>query len=97
MSTFINNLARARDQAHDAARKLMREIAEDIRDEASANAPVKSGELRGSYHVSQVDDLTFRVGSTAAHAPHVEYGSTRTPARPHLLPAAENARRKLKG
>lgn len=63
------------------------DIAQDMRD----TAPVDTGALVAGI-VEEVDGLTGRAVSTADHSWAVEGGTSRMPARPFALPAAEKSR-----
>ena len=79
-------------------KKQVRAVAARIRDDARRSAPRKTGALRRSIKVDNVLDdqgrVVFRVGwdkRIAFYGPLVELGARRTPARPHLVPAALRA------
>lgn len=57
---------------------------------AQDRVPVESGELRDAIHVDDDDGVYVVAGDTDAFYGHmVEHGTTRTPPRPFLVPAAE--------
>lgn len=74
----------------------MRELANKIRDDARALAPVKTGALRRSIRVENVYDpatkmVEFHVGwdkSIAWYGMLVEFGTEHAAPQPHLRPAA---------
>ena len=53
--------------------------------------PVDSGALRSSVHVRQ-EGTTASVSAGAPHAAMVEYGTSRMPPRPFMLPMAAGMR-----
>lgn len=55
---------------------------------ARSLAPVESGALRDGITVRTAGAGIAEVVSTAAHSAMVEYGTSRAPAQPFLLPAA---------
>ena len=57
-------------------------------DAAKKLAPVKSGELRQSIGVRREGDLQAAVIAAAPHSAMVEYGTSRAPAQPFMLPMA---------
>ena len=81
------------DTAIAAAPTLDGIIAEDasaaIQAQAQANAPVRTGFLRGSI-IRVVQGGQFAVQALANYAGFVEYGTRRMAARPYLTPAAES-------
>ena len=76
--------------------QAIREVADQCANEAKALAPVRTGALRDSIHVEDVDELTVAVGSELEYSPFVEYGTSRMAAQSYLTPAAINARENLK-
>src|SRR6266508_3487426 len=79
-------------------KKQVRAVANEIRKEARALAPVKTGNLRRNITVDNVLDeegrVVYRVGwrPEAWYGSLVELGTEDTPARPHLRPAADKVR-----
>lgn len=76
-----------------AAAAVAREVAA-IGDDAQAGAPVDTGELRESIRRSQ-RGMFGRVQATARHAGFVEFGTSKAPAQPYMMPAVEKARRRF--
>ena len=80
-------------------KRQVRAVAAQIRDEARAAAPRKSGALRRSIKVDNVLDpqtgaVVYRVGwdkRIAYYGPLVERGTNDTRARPHMVPAVLRA------
>jgi len=64
-------------------------IADEVRDEAKALAPVDTGKLRDSIQVSNGDD-TDTIYSDVPYARVIEYGTRATPAQPFFRPAVRN-------
>lgn len=84
LEAILRNLKRNTDEAN-------KQIAEDIADDAQANAPVDTGELRASIHTEKTDNgLAVVVG--AAYGAFVELGTSKMAAQPYLGPAAAKAR-----
>jgi HK97 gp10 family phage protein len=58
---------------------------------AKIKAPVLTGNLRRSIHtetaVSGSNEAEARVGTNVEYAPHVEFGTSKQRAQPHLRPA----------
>jgi len=61
-----------------------------IQTQAQANAPVRTGFLRSSI-TRLVSGGRFVVSALAGYAGYVEYGTSRSAARPFMTPAAESA------
>lgn len=82
-------------------KKQVRAVANEIRREARALAPVATGNLRRNIVVDNVLDdegrVVYRVGWSpkAWYGLLVELGTEDTPARPHLRPAADKVNRAL--
>jgi HK97 gp10 family phage protein len=72
----------------------MRAGAEAIEQEAKARVTVASGDLRDAIHTEvDGDDVYVMAGDDDVFYGHfVEFGTTRTPARPFLVPALEARR-----
>lgn len=85
------NIARAVEAGRKAAPKGAGRAAREILDDVRADAPVRTGELRSSYEAWEDADGAH-VGSDAKHAPPVEFGTSDTPAQPHVRPAVNRAR-----
>lgn len=74
--------------------------AELIEQGAKARVPVETGKLRDAIHTKRVGLAEYAViaGDSKAFYGHmVEHGTTRTPPRPFLLPAAEESRSAVEG
>jgi HK97 gp10 family phage protein len=68
----------------------LREIATQLRDDAVAAAPVRTGDLAASIYMRGGKDFR-RVGSDIRYAFFVEFGTSDTPPQPFLFPAARRA------
>ena len=87
-----NRLPALKGQAKANASALVRRTAFAILAGTQDRAPVDTGALRASYSVEMDGDLTAIVGTNIEYAVPVELGSSRSPAQPHLIPAAEAER-----
>lgn len=77
----------------DAASAHLKDLAEQIADDAKAGAPVATGKLRDSIHVEPSEDgKSFTVIADATYAAVVEAGTATRPANPFLRNAAFKAR-----
>lgn len=63
-----------------------------VEGEAKNAAPVLTGNLRRSIHVTPVDTSHALVGTDVEYAPYQEYGTRHMAAQPYLTPAVEHAR-----
>jgi HK97 gp10 family phage protein len=71
----------------------LREVADDIAQDAKQRAPVNTGSLREAIHVEKDDGYMVIAGDDDVFYGHfVEFGTTETGARPFLLPALEGKR-----
>ena len=82
-------------------KKLVSDIQENIEDTmkagagdlaraASGRVPVNTGALKKSIVVREEGGkLSYVISATAPHARFVEFGTRKTPARPFMVPAAE--------
>jgi len=83
-----------------AVQQQLRAVASEVRDDARRLAPVRTGALRRSITVAQVNDPStgqaeYRVGwdrTIAPYGPMIELGTEDTAPQPHLRPAASRVR-----
>lgn len=68
-----------------------------IKQQAKIKAPVDTGFLRNSIQTEQLGDLMAMVTVGAEYGVYVEFGTSRAPAQPFLLPAFEQVVRLLGG
>jgi HK97 gp10 family phage protein len=71
------------------ARTAPYEVAQEVAQVASANAPVDTGELRDSIVAVKVNQYNAEVRVGAEHGIYVEYGTYKMPAQPYFAPACE--------
>ena len=75
---------------------VIQRTTEDIERIVKTTAPFRTGNLRRSYHLQLFpDQLRAQVGSdpaVASYAPHVEFGTKKQAAQPHLGPAGMSQR-----
>ncbi len=71
------------------ASHAVRETAFAIEAQAKANAPVDTGNLRGSIQAEMTGDLSAQINVGAEYGPYVEFGTRHQNAQPYLVPAAE--------
>lgn len=87
MARLRSDLTHLALKARDAAGSALLKTAADVVDLAKQLAPVDTGALRDSYAAEPLSSTTVLVGSDIEYAPFVEYGTSRSPAQPHLTPA----------
>lgn len=91
----LTAIAAALDEQVDPA---MHEIAQQVEADAQSRVPVDTGDLRDAIHIVKVDEGAYAVvaGDDDAFYGHmVENGTTHSPPRPFLIPAAEAVRDKV--
>lgn len=65
-------------------------IAGKTKENLVAQGAVRTGNLLNSYQVEMEGRFAAIVGTAVAYAPHVEYGTAKMAARPHLTPAGND-------
>lgn len=93
----LSGIDRLIDALPERARRLVRELGEEVVGGTKLRAPVDTGRLRADYHAEQVDDLTVDVGTNVEYGVHQEFGTSKMAAQPHLTPALEEVRRTVPG
>lgn len=66
------------------------QTATDIEQDAKANAPVDSGDLRRSINIEmnmEAQGLQAEIGTNMEYSTNVEFGDSRQNAQPYLVPA----------
>ena len=66
-------------------RDIIREVAEEVKEEARDNAPERSGELKRSIRVLDIDGQSAKVGSDLVYAPIHEFGGTIRPNKGEVM------------
>lgn len=79
-------------QFGDETEKAVKETLFEIETHAKLKAPVDTGLLRTSYQTELTGRGEGAVFTNTEYAPHVEFGTHKMAAQPHLGPAAETAR-----
>jgi HK97 gp10 family phage protein len=88
VDNFDSILSQLGNGAHDA----VMETAFEVEAGAKRDAPVDTGNLRNSYQTEEVGRAQAVVYTVTEYAPHVEFGTSRMAAQPHLGPSAEAQR-----
>lgn len=66
---------------------LMKNYSMRLESNTKSLVPVKSGALRDSISVTKVAQMKYKVGPTVGYGKYVEFGTSKTPARPFIRPA----------
>jgi len=97
MTTWRSNIPKVKQRSHAELSKLIRSAALKIEAQAKIAAPVDTGFLQNSIQSSFPDELTGVVSVGAEYGIYVELGTSRAPAQPFLLPAAEQVIKEIGG
>lgn len=89
-----NNFQKVMDKFKRSVTESLQETGEEILSEVKANAPRKTGELADSYEM-EIENNVVTIGSPLERAAAAEFGTSKTPATAHLLPALMKAEKKL--
>lgn len=84
-----NDFARIARDLRPALQAVVAETAVNVSGDAKQRAPVRTGNLRRSIITRHHGGLLSIVSSDVEYGPYVEYGTSKMPARPFLLPALE--------
>lgn len=95
ISSFARRLAVLPRRMEDAMVRVVEENAGQAAENARDLAPVDSGELKHGIAVRKYGRAEGAVISAAPHSVMVEYGTSRMPPQPFMLPAAQDARGKF--
>ena len=81
----------------DKVAEIVLDIGGETALEASENAPFDTGDLARSYieESKMTDKMTYTVSDGVPYGIFQELGTSRLPARPHLIPAFEKVEEKL--
>jgi HK97 gp10 family phage protein len=90
VTKLVADLAAAPARVERVSSAKMTEIASRLRDDARANAPVDTGELRDSIEIHGGKGYRI-VRATAPHSFFVEFGTSDTAPQPFMWPAAARA------
>jgi HK97 gp10 family phage protein len=91
LDSLLRKLDELPEQMRRGAERAVAEETEDVTQDMRDNVPVRTGELRDGMQ-AEVDGLAGRAVSTAPHSFAVEGGTSKMPAQPFALPAAERSR-----
>ncbi|MCH8322576.1 MAG: HK97 gp10 family phage protein [Proteobacteria bacterium] len=90
LPAFQRSLEKLTGDIQDNIKDALRAGAQDLAVRAKERVPVKSGELRDSIVTLEGGEgMNYIISATAPHARFVEFGTRKTPARPFMVPAAE--------
>ncbi len=91
-----SRLEKLPDQMRKGAERAVAEETEEVTQDMRESVPVDTGALRDGMQ-AEVDGLAGRAVSTAPHSFAVEGGTSKMPAQPFALPAAERSRTRFPG
>ena len=77
-------------------RNLRVEFVEVMVEQAKEHTPHVTGNNKRCISYLQGTDGSFAVGTVSGYGAYLEFGTSRMPARPYFLPAAETAKQKIK-
>lgn len=66
-------------------REIIQEVAEEVKEEARDNAPERSGELKRSIRVLDIDGKSAKVGSDLVYSAVHEFGGTIRPNKGEVM------------
>lgn len=92
ISGFARRLAALPRRMEDAMARVVDEAARQAARAARSLAPVDSGELKRGIAVRKHGKTEGAAVSAAPHSAMVEYGTSRMPPQPFMLPAAQDMR-----
>ena len=95
ISGFARKLAALPRRMEDAMARAVDEAAVRAAEAARSLAPVDSGELKRGITVRKYGKTEGAAVSAAPHSAMVEYGTSRMPPQPFMLPAAQAVRREF--
>lgn len=75
--------------------RAIAKAARDIEAQAKARAPVDTGLLKNSIEASQERPYAWRVDSPVEYSVYQEFGTSKMPAHPYMVPAADSVRPSL--
>lgn len=90
LEQFGHDISQMGAQAHTKAVQVVGKTAADITADAKINAPVDTGNLKGSIGYDMTRDggsIGAEIGPTASYGIHLEYGTSRMAPQPYLNPA----------
>lgn len=96
MDSLLGKLAALPDQMRAGAEKAVADETQEVTEDMRNSVPVVTGALRDGMQ-AEVDGLSGKAVSTAAHSFAVEGGTSRQPAQPFAQPAAERSRTRFPG
>ena len=89
ITEIINQTVKIQAATKEHAEKIIKKLCNDTVAEAQDNAPVKTGNLKGSIHVANLSALSGEVIPSAEYAYHVNFGTHKQKANPFFSNAIE--------
>ena len=80
-------------EVEDKVEAVLKIAAFAVERKGKEKSPVDTGANRDSIFVAEVDDIggapAYRIGPTTEYGPFLEFGTSKMPARPYMIPALE--------
>ena len=81
-------------QVEDKVKAVLKIAAFAVERKGKEKSPVDTGANRDSIFVAEVDEIggapSYRIGPTTEYGPFLEFGTSKMPARPYMIPALES-------
>lgn len=94
LDRLVRDFDMAGPKVEKASSESLTRIARELRDDARASAPVRTGKLKSSIRVQGGKDWRL-VKSDLRYSAFVEFGTSDTPPQPYLWPHARKAQQSL--
>jgi hypothetical protein len=95
MSYDIKRDQQGEQELHNEMNELIKEIADEIVNEAKNIVPIKTGALRNSIERFDIGEGSYEIGSVLEYAGLVELGTRNRASTPYLRPALDKVLSKL--
>jgi HK97 gp10 family phage protein len=82
-------------RVHQELARVVEETAEQVRDAAQEQAPVRTGALRGSIRSEMTGELEATVTVGQTYGVYVEFGTSKQSAQPYFTPAFAGAEQRF--
>ena len=87
-------------QVEDKVKAVLKIAAFAVERKGKEKSPVDTGDNRDSIFVAEVDEIggapSYRIGPTTEYGPFLEFGTSKMPARPYMIPALESESPRLR-
>lgn len=91
LDKVLGSIKKFTEEVKDNIKKAVEESSINVAGKAKQKVPIDTGNLKRAITHKMLDEgYTGEIGTYDVHyAPHVEYGTSRTPAKPYLHPSLE--------